>query len=284
MAKKFESHFDARLWVAQDNAKREAQRNIQFYVPMGAIEGNFWEDAPAPGMYYDTDVNKWCPESFKVEKAEILEEDAKRILDTTPDEKREGYSINGKKLVPYVSVVAERMEARNKSAQSSGAIVEQKHQNTGVPATPKEPEVKERKMNPQTKVKRPLSALNIEPTQSKVETIPEPQPEVVPTKEEPTIEPQPEAVEQSKKTRRSAKMDEADFDTLAAAFIFPTELAEKKPLFFPEKTRESLRKVAGLIPGGKVSPSHVAIHIVNAWLDEHRDLLNRMFANQKTSI
>ena len=284
MAKKFESHFDARLWIAQGDAKRQAQRNIQFYVPMGAIEGNFWEDAPAPGMYYDTDVNKWCPESFKVEKAEIIEEDAKRILDSTPDEKREGFSINGKKLVPYVSVVAERMESRKKSAQNLDTMVEQEHQNTGVPAIPKEAEVKECKLNPQPKGKRPLSALNIEPTQSKVETIPEPQPQVIPAKEEPTIEPQPEAVEQSKKTRRSAKMDEADFDTLAAAFIFPTELAEKKPLFFPEKTRESLRKVAGLIPGGKVSPSHVAIHIVNAWLDEHRDLLNRMFANQKTSI
>ena len=97
-------------------------------------------------------------------------------------------------------------------------------------------------------------------------------------------EPQPEAVEQSKKTRRSARMDEADFDILAGKFIYPTDLAEKKPLFFPTDIRESLRLVARLIPGGEVSPSHIAIHIIRAWLDENRDLLNRMLSGQKSSI
>ncbi|WP_290381920.1 hypothetical protein, partial [Bacteroides acidifaciens] len=97
-------------------------------------------------------------------------------------------------------------------------------------------------------------------------------------------EPLSEAVEQSKKTRRSAKMLESDFDLLAAQFISPIDIAEKKPLFFPERIREALRKIAGLVPGGKVSPSHIAIHVIEAWIDEHRDLFNRMFANQKTSI
>ena len=50
----------------------------------------------------DTDINMRCPESFKLEKMEIIEEDTQRFIDTTPDEERDGYSVNGKKLVPYV--------------------------------------------------------------------------------------------------------------------------------------------------------------------------------------
>ena len=79
-------------------------------------------------------------------------------------------------------------------------------------------------------------------------------------------------------------MLESDFDLLAAQFISPIDIAEKKPLFFPERIREALRKIAGLVPGGKVSPSHIAIHVIEAWIDEYRELFNRMFANQKTSI
>lgn len=119
---------------------------------------------------------------------------------------------------------------------------------------------------------------------STVEPFPIPEP-IVPIEEsKPTVEPQSEAMEQSKKTRRSARMDEADFDILAGKFIYPADLAEKKPLFFPTDIRESFKLVARLIPGGKVSPSHIAIHIIRAWLDENRDLLNRMLSSQKLSI
>lgn len=205
MARTITPKIDARLFTAQMNAKEKARCNIRQYIPIGAIKGNFWDDAPAPGMYYETDINMWCSESFKLEKMEIIEEDTQRIIDTTPDEERDGYSVNGKKLVPI-------------------------------------------------EVSKPI------------------------------VEPLPEAVEQSKKTRRSARMDEADFDILAGKFIYPTDLAEKKPLFFPTDIRESLKLVARLIPGGKVSPSHIAIHIIRAWLDENRDLLNRMLSSQKLSI
>jgi len=176
------------------------------------------------------------------------------------------------------------MNARKAAAENTDTTVKQEYHNTGTLVTPKEEEVKETKPLSRPRVKRPLSALNVDPIPPVAEPQPESQQKPKQEKVEPIIEPQPKAVEQSKKTRRSAKMDEADFGTLAAAFIFPTDLAEKKPLFFPERIRESLRKVAGLIPGGKVSPSHVAIHIVNAWLDKHRDLLNRVLASQKTSI
>ena len=79
-------------------------------------------------------------------------------------------------------------------------------------------------------------------------------------------------------------MDATDFAVLADRFIHPTDIKEKKPLFFPDELRESLRTVAGLIPGGKVSPSHIAILIVEAWFDEHRELINRMLSNKMTSV
>ena len=74
MARTIAPKIDARLFTAQINAKEKARCNIRQYIPIGAIKGNFWDDAPAPGMYYDTDINMWCPESFKLEKMEIIEE------------------------------------------------------------------------------------------------------------------------------------------------------------------------------------------------------------------
>ncbi|MEY8246448.1 MULTISPECIES: hypothetical protein [Bacteroidales] len=284
MARTITPKIDARLFTAQMNAKEKARCNIRQYIPIGAVKGNFWDDAPAPGMYYDTDINMWCPESFKLEKMEIIEEDTQRIIDTTPDEEREGYSVNGKKLVPYVSVVTERMNARKNIDENPAREVQQVHCDTGTPIASNHVSIKEEKATAIPKSARTTSRSRIVDIAPPVEPISITEPIVPIEVSKPTVEPQPEAVEQSKKTRRSARMDEADFDILASQFIYPTDLAEKKPLFFPTDIRESLKLVARLIPGGKVSPSHIAIHIIRAWLDENRDLLNRMLSSQKLSI
>lgn len=284
MARTIAPKIDARLFTAQMNAKEKARCNIRQYIPIGAIKGNFWDDAPAPGMYYDTDINMWCPESFKLEKMEIIEEDTQRIIDTTPDEERDGYSVNGKKLVPYVSVVSERMNSRKTTVKEAGKVVQQEHCDTGTPTAIKHVSAKADKASAMPKSASQTSKSKIADMASPVEPIPIPEPIVSIEVSKPIVEPLPEAVEQSKKTRRSARKDEADFDILASKFIYPTDLAEKKPLFFPSDIRESLKLVARLIPGGKVSPSHIAIHIIRAWLDENRDLLNRMLSSQKLSI
>lgn len=284
MARTITPKIDARLFTAQMNAKEKARCNIRQYIPIGAIKGNFWDDAPATGMYYDTDINMWCPESFKFEKMEIIEEDTQRIIDTTPDEEREGYSVNGKKLVPYVSVVSERMNSRKTTEKEAGKVVQPEHCDTGTPIASNQVSVKEEKATAIPKSARTTSRPRIVDVVPPVEPIAIPEPVITIEVSKPIVEPQPEAVEQSKKTRRSARKDEADFDILAGKFIYPTDLAEKKPLFFPTDIRESLKLVARLIPGGKVSPSHIAIHIIRAWLDENRDLLNRMLSSQKLSI
>lgn len=284
MARTITPKIDARLFTAQMNAKEKARCNIRQYIPIGVVKGNFWDDAPAPGMYYDTDINMWCPESFKLEKIEIIEEDTQRIIDTTPDEEREGYSVNGKKLVPYLSVVTERMNARKNINENPEREVQQVHCDTGTPIASNQVSVKEEKATVIPRSARTTSRPRIVDMVSPFESIPIPEPIVSIEVSKPIVEPLPEVMEQSKKTRRSAKMVEADFDSLAARFITPTDLKDKKPLFFPEEIREALRKIAGLVPGGKVSPSHIAVHVIEAWIDENRELLNRMFANQKTSI
>ena len=284
MARTITPKIDARLFTAQMNAKEKARCNIRQYIPIGAIKGNFWDDAPAPGMYYDTDINMWCPESFKFEKMEIIEEDTQRIIDTTPDEEKDGYSVNGKELVPYVSVVSERMNSRKTTEKEAEKVVQQVHCDTGTPIASNQVSVKEDKATVIPKSARTTSRPRMVDMIPPVEPISIPEPIVSIEVSKPIVEPLPEAVEQSKKTRRSARKDEADFDILAGKFIYPTDLAEKQPLFFPTDIRESLKLVARLIPGGKVSPSHIAIHIIRAWLDENRDLLNRMLSSQKLSI
>ena len=51
MARTITPKIDARLFTAQMNAKEKARCNIRQYIPIGAVKGNFWDDAPAPGMY-----------------------------------------------------------------------------------------------------------------------------------------------------------------------------------------------------------------------------------------
>lgn len=267
--------------IAEMLAEREAMDIIRSFIPDGAINGFALEPPPASDMYYDTDIRKWCPESFKKEKEEMLQREKQRILDSTPDESNPGFSVTGK------PIGEESMDKEPDDSQPSASIssaVQQEQQCTTTTDAPKKTET----ATPKKKAKPKQSVSVSEPPQQDTPTEINP-PKVAETQQvnpqsNVATEPQSDTVEQSKKSRRSAKMDESDFAVLADRFIHPTDLKEKKPLFFPDEIREKLRTVAGLIPGGKVSPSHVAILIVTAWIDEHRELVNRMLANKKSSV
>lgn len=284
MRDRFTSKFDIDEFNARMKAKEDAEARIRQIVPDGAIDGDPWENAPAPDMVYDSDINKWVPKAFKEGKRQMIKEEIQRILDTTPNLKNPGYSISGKKLSELESDSVSLSASEPSAPETDNSMVQQENQCTTIP----DKSVHHLSDKPNKESKAKHSSAN---TRRKEPEQPSTMPpiieigndEVEPVKM-PISEPQPEAVEQSKKTRRSARMDEADFDILASQFIHPTDLAEKKPLFFPTDIRESLKLVARLIPGGKVSPSHIAIHIIRAWLDENRDLLNRMLSSQKLSI
>lgn len=262
-------------------ADSKAKALIRSFIPEGAINGYALEPPPAPGMYYDTDIRKWCPESFRKEKEDMFQREKQRILDSTPDEANPGFSVTGK---PLSDESSDKGTEDTKPSESGSSTAQQEHRCTISPAAPKGNKTATPKKNAKPKqsgfmAERSQQDPLIEAASSSTAEPPQVNPQTADT-----TEPQPEAVEQPKKTRRSTKMMETDFDSLAAQFIFPTDLGEKKPLFFPENVRESLRKIAGLVSGGRVSPSHIANHVIEAWIDEHRDLFNRMFANQKTSI
>lgn len=267
--------------IAELNAENEAKAIVRSFIPEGAIDGFFLEPPPAPDMYYDSDIRKWCPESFKKEKEEMFQREKQRILDSTPDEANPGFSVTGK---PLSEASSDKGTEDFQPSKSVGSTEQQEHQCTITPDAPKKTAL----TSPKKKAKPKQSTVASEPPKPDT-TVEIPSPPAIESQQvnpqtADTTEMPPDTVEQSKKSRRSAKMNEADFASLAARFIHPTDLMEKKPLFFPEAVRESLRTIAALIPGGKVSPSHVAILIVTAWIDEHRELLNRMLANKKSSI
>ena len=92
------------------------------------------------------------------------------------------------------------------------------------------------------------------------------------------------SVEQSKKTRVSAKMVDADFDELSREYLQVTSLGEKKPVFLPLELRDALDAIARLSGDRKLSASHVAINVIRTFLNEHRELINRKLAGVKLSI
>lgn len=93
-----------------------------------------------------------------------------------------------------------------------------------------------------------------------------------------------EAVEQSKNTRVSSKMVNADFNELTREFLHITSLGEKKPVFLPLELRNALETLAQLSGVPNLAPSHIVINILKVFFDEHRDLINRKLSGVKLSI
>lgn len=230
-------------------------------------------------------------EAFIKEKNAAIETEYQRSLDITPNPNNPGFSLSGKSLPSELEETANFENGDSPEAEDTTTTVNQEQWYTSRIIEPNGEDqmteyVKAKDEPPMTtsELTESITPTPIDESSEENDTHKSQEEQVASPASESNSDPHPEAVEQSKKTRRSSKMVELDFDTLAAQFICQADVGEKKPLFFPEKIRESLRKISGLVPGGKVSPSHIAIHVIEAWIDEHRDLFNRMFANQKTSI
>lgn len=95
---------------------------------------------------------------------------------------------------------------------------------------------------------------------------------------------QAEPVEQSKKSRVSAKMVDADFDALRHAYLRIVSLGEKKPVFLPLELRKALETLAQLSGVPNLAPSHIVINILKAFFDDNRELINRKLSGVKLSI
>ena len=95
---------------------------------------------------------------------------------------------------------------------------------------------------------------------------------------------QTDTVEQSKKSRVSAKMVDADFDALRHAYLRIVSLGEKKPVFLPLELRDSLEKLARVSGVPNLAPSHIVINILKAFFDDNRELINRKLSGEKLSV
>ena len=96
--------------------------------------------------------------------------------------------------------------------------------------------------------------------------------------------PKPDTVEQSKKSRVSARKVDADFEELTRRYLHVVSLGEKKPVFLPLELRNALETLARLSGVPNMAPSHIVINVLKAFLDEHRDLINRKLSGVKLSI
>lgn len=288
---------NANIGVLKRRLRKEAKDKYWNYKPQDAVEGPMDpNNPPKEGMYFEYFVMSWVPmafdkEAFIKEKEAVIEAEYQRSLDITPNPNTPGFSLSGKAIHSEHEDTVNFENGLSLETEVTSTTVNQEQRYTSRIIEPND----EEQITEPEKVKEELPMPSSESTESILPTVIEESSEenALRTSQEKPVskpsseldsEPLSEAVEQSKKTRRSAKMLESDFDLLAAQFISPIDIAEKKPLFFPERIREALRKIAGLVPGGKVSPSHIAIHVIEAWIDEYRELFNRMFANQKTSI
>lgn len=288
---------NANIGVLKRRLRKEAKDKYWNYKPKDAVEGPLDpNNPPKEGVYFEYFVMSWVPmafdkEAFIKEKEAVIEAEYQRSLDITPNPNTPGFSLSGKAIPSEIEDTANSDNGPSSEAEDESKMVNQEQWYTSRIIEPNYEEqitesekAKEEFPMPSSELTESIPTTAIEESSEENAPCTSQEEPVSNPSSESDSEPQPEAVEQSKKTRRSARMDEADFDILASQFIYPTDLAEKKPLFFPTDIRESLKLVARLIPGGKVSPSHIAIHIIRAWLDENRDLLNRMLSSQKLSI
>ncbi len=95
---------------------------------------------------------------------------------------------------------------------------------------------------------------------------------------------QADTVEQSKKSRISAKKVDADFDELSRNFLRIVSLGEKKPVFLPLELRNALETLARLSGVPNLAPSHIVINILKTFFDDNREIINRKLSGVKLSI
>ena len=270
------SDFDVDKLIAemeeQSRKEKEAEQKREAILKEYSIPWNKKdEEPPLPGMRLNVWHCRWEPEDIE-----------KFIL-----EHGEEFNIlkNADMNNPEVNQATAKSEPSSSevSSVSTSISVQRKHQSTGTTDAPATVTKASSKVQSTSKVSvkpksRPYGILQ-SPTSDASEI------ETTSKKSEPSADKETaEAVEQSKNTRVSSKMVNADFDELTREFLHITSLGEKKPVFLPLELRNALETLARLSGVPNLAPSHIVINILKAFFDEHRDLINRKLSGVKLSI
>lgn len=233
----------------QFRREKEAEQKKEALIKEYSILWNMKdEEPPLPGMKLNAWCYRWEPENLEEFIREHGEE-CKRVISDLKEDRAV--------LSEHQCTTAPSKPIQLKETNAAATI-----NKTSKSDSPSEKGMSENQAPPST-IETPIAEPCIEP---------------------PTANSEPLTVEQSKKSRRSAKMVDAVFDELCREFIHPASLGEKKPVFLPLALRDRLDDIARLSGDRRVSASHIVINIVSKWIDDNRDTLNRKISNKDFSI
>ncbi len=272
----------------KEAAQKKEVRIMEYSVPWNMTD----KEPPLPGMKLNAWRYRWEPENleefipkFGEECKRIIAEinaEKKRRLDKIPDMRRPGYSVTGKKLDTdeptnqpdaQASNQPEHQSTKTMDTEIQDNAVQPQSQSAGTPATPSV--TPEQEIEKETTPSSPMTdAPNVQNSDTDTASIPlqvEPQPK-------------PDTVEQSKKSRVSARKVDADFEELARRYLHVVSLGDKKPVFLPLELRNALETLARLSGVPNLAPSHIVINIFRAFFDDNRELINRKLSGVKLSI
>lgn len=272
----------------KEAAQKKEARIMEYSIPWNLSD----KEPPLPGMKLNTWRFRWEPENldefitkYGEECKRIIAEinaEKKRRLDTIPDVRRPGYSVTGKKLDTdeptnqpdeQASSQPEHQSTKSMETEIPDDAVQPKSQSTGTPVTPSVTSEQEIE-----KGTTPSSPMTDAPDVQNSDTVTA----SIPSKADPL--PKPDTVEQSKKSRVSARKVDTDFEELTRKYLHIISLGEKKPVFLPLELRNALETLARLSDVPNLAPSHIVINVLKAFFDEHRDLINRKLSGVKLSI
>ena len=291
------SGFDADKFLEemeeQSRKEKEAKQKKEARIKEYSIPWNFThEEPPLPEMKLNAWRYRWEPENLEEfipkhgeECKRIIAEinaEKQRHLDTVPDMRRPGYSVTGKKLDTdeptnqpdaQASGQPEHQSTKSTVIDIPDHAVQPQSQSTGTPVTPSV--THEQEIEKGTTPSSPMTDVpEVQNSDTNLAS--------VPTKAEP--QPKPDTVEQSKKSRVSARKVDTDFEELTRKYLHVVSLGEKKPVFLPLELRNALDMIAKLSGVPNLAPYHIVINILKAFFDDNRELINRKLSGVKLSI
>lgn len=257
----------------QSRREKEAAQKKEALIKEYSIRWNMKdEEPPFPGMRLNAWYYRWEPENleeFIREHGEDFRQFKNARMDNQADNQNPGQAIHEESEIP--------------SASATSDAVRQEHQCSDATVTPAAEAKSKPKADPSPKV-------TVSP-ENRLEDVCENPAAAKSEAETASNEPKPSAdkaaaeiVEQSKNTRISSKMVNADYDELTRKYLHISSLGEKKPVFLPLELRNALETLARLSGVPNLAPSHIVINVLKAFFDEHRDLINRKLSGMKLSI
>jgi len=272
-ANKFDAEKFLRQGAEKSKAEAERRKKEEAVIKEYSIPWDYQsKTSPFPGLILNPGSVRWEPANLEEFIREHGEE-FKRFKDA----KLTNQSGNRD------SDQSEPQQSKASRTQKPKNMVEQEHQCTDTTVTPpkkaKSPSRTEANESPEVTPKNAL------PSDS--ESGPKTESEVMTTgsnSDTPIEAVQTATVEQSKKSRISAKKVDADFDELSRSFLRIVSLGEKKPVFLPLELRNALETLARLSGVPNLAPSHIVINILKAFFEDNRELINRKLSGVKLSI